>query len=87
MAKKFIKYNIVVNAIAPGPTYTSLLVGETEKDKNIMLDKNPSGRYTTPEEIANGALFLVSDMGRMVVGDILYMTGGAGTITVDDISY
>ena len=87
MAKKFIEYGIVVNGIAPGPTYTPMLVGDSVNDKNIKLESNPSGRYTTPEEIANGALFLVSDMGRMVVGDIMYMTGGAGITTVDDIIY
>lgn len=87
MAKKMIEYDIVVNGIAPGPTYTPMLVGDSTNEKDLKLNSNPSGRYTTPEEIANGALFLVSDMGRMVVGDILYMTGGAGIITVDDISY
>ncbi len=87
MAKKFINYGIVVNGIAPGPTYTTLLVKDKSKDNDISLDNNPSGRYVTPEEVANGALFLVSDMGRMVVGDIMYMTGGAGTITIDDIEY
>ena len=40
-----------------------------------------------PEEIANIALFLVSDMGRMIVGDIVYMTGGAGLLTFDDMKY
>ena len=40
-----------------------------------------------PEEIANMAAVLVSDIGRMVVGDIVYMTGGAGVITYDDIEY
>lgn len=87
MAKKFIEYGIVVNGIAPGPTYTPMLVGDTVKEKNIKLDSNPTGRYATPEEIANGALFLVSDMGKMIVGDIIYMTGGAGITTVDDIIY
>lgn len=87
MAKKFIEYGVVVNGIAPGPTYTPMLVGNSIKEKDITLESNPTGRYTTPEEIANGALFLVSDMGKMVVGDILYMTGGAGITTVDDIIY
>lgn len=87
MAKKFIEYGIVVNGIAPGPTYTPMLVGNDIKEKNIKLESNPAGRYTTPEEIANGALFLVSDMGKMIVGDIIYMTGGAGITTVDDIIY
>ena len=87
MAKKFIKDGVVVNGIAPGPTYTPMLVGGNIDEKDLRLDSNPAGRYTTPEEIANGALFLVSDMGKMVVGDIMYMTGGAGITTVDDITY
>ena len=33
------------------------------------------------------AVILTSGMGRMIVGDIIYMTGGAGVITVDDINY
>ena len=86
MAKKFIKDGIVVNGIAPGPTYTPMLVGDTSGNI-ITLENNPAGRYVTPEEIANGALFLVSDMGKMIVGDIVYMTGGAGITTVDDIIY
>lgn len=40
-----------------------------------------------PEEVANFAVFLTSDMGRMIVGDVVYITGGTGTITCDDISY
>ena len=87
MAKKFIGSGVVVNGIAPGPTYTPMLVGDSIKEKDLTLDSNPAGRYTTPEEIANGALFLVSDLGKMVVGDIIYMTGGAGITTVDDIIY
>ena len=56
-------------------------------DKNLYLENLPSKRYILPEEVANGAVFLVSDMGKMIIGDIMYMTGGAGTITVDDIEY
>ena len=40
-----------------------------------------------PEEIANMSAVLVSDIGRIVVVDIVYMTGGAGVITYDDIEY
>lgn len=87
MAKKFIDSGVIVNGIAPGPTYTPMLVGDSIKEKDLTLNSNPAGRYTTPEEIANGALFLVSNLGKMVVGDIMYMTGGAGITTVDDIIY
>ena len=85
MAKKFIEYGIVVNGIAPGPTATPML--RVEEKEGIYLESSPIKRYILPEEIANLAVFMVSDMGKAIVGDIVYMTGGAGTITVDDISY
>lgn len=85
LAKTLIKHGIVVNGLAPGPTATPMLI--KEKVKNIALPQNPSGRYALPEEIANMAVVLTSDMGRMVVGDIVYMTGGSGVITFDDVNY
>lgn len=85
MAKMLIKHNIVVNGIAPGPTATPMLT--KEGNNSISLPQNPSGRYAMPEEIANLAVILVSSMGRMVVGDVLYVTGGAGVITYDDVNY
>lgn len=85
LAKKLIKHGIVVNGLAPGPTATPMLLKENVK--NIALPQNPTGRYALPEEIANMAVVLTSDMGRMVVGDIVYMTGGSGVITFDDVNY
>ena len=43
--------------------------------------------YDYDEEIANGAVFLVSDMGRAVLGDIMYMTGGAALLSYEDMNY
>ncbi len=85
LAKSFIPYGIVVNGVAPGPTATSMIM--KDKSKGIGNDRVPMGRLTTAEEIANMTVFLTSGMGRSVVGDIVYMTGGAGTITLDDINY
>lgn len=85
LAKMLIKHGIVVNGIAPGPTVTPMLL--KEDCNNIALSTSPSGRYAMPEEIANLAVVLVSGLGRMVVGDILYVTGGAGVLTFDDIQY
>ena len=88
MAKKYIDYGIVVNGIAPGPTATSMLNEDnTSKANNISKSQYPLDRYITPEEIANLAVFLTSDMGKMIIGDIVYMTGGIGTTTVDDLNY
>lgn len=85
LAKKAIQDDIVVNAIAPGPTDTPML--KSEEDKDIRLKTSPSKRYALPEEIANLSTILVSDMSRMVVGDTLFVTGGASIITYDDMEY
>lgn len=85
MAKLLISYGIVVNAVAPGPTATPML--KSEELDNLQLDTNPSKRFATPEEIANMAVVMTSGLGRMAVGSILYMTGGSGIITYDDIPY
>lgn len=85
MAKTLIPYDIIVNGLAPGPTATDMLIHDNYN--GIELSVNPTGRYVTAEEIANMAVILVSNLGRMIVGDIIYMTGGAGVITYDDVSY
>ncbi len=81
MAKQLAKHGIVVNGIAPGITDTERF---TQGGNNIAKHRNPSGRMVTKEEIANMATILVSSLCRMVVGDILYMTGGGGITTLDD---
>lgn len=85
MAKSLIPYGIVVNGLAPGPTATPMLVND--HGENLFLKTNPLGRYATADEIANMAVILTSAMGRTIVGSIVYMTGGAGIITYDDIYY
>lgn len=86
LARMFAPHGIVVNGIAPGPTATPML-NKSSIDENYSLPSNLSGRFAHPDEIGNMAVILVSDMGRMVVGDVVYMTGGSGNITNDDISY
>lgn len=83
LAKELIKYGIVVNGIAPGPTATKLFVQDGAK--GINWSRSPAKRLSTEEEIANLAVVLVSDLGRMVVGDMLFATGGCGMVTVDDV--
>lgn len=80
LADTLLPYGIVVNAIAPGPTATPML-GKTE-GSSISEPNNPSKRYAMPEEIASMAVYMVSDAGRMIVGDTVYMTGGSGTIAL-----
>ena len=82
MARDLIRYGIVVNGIAPGCANTPHFCS-VERD-DITNPGNPSGRFVTLEEVANLSVMLVSNLARMVVGDILYVTGGAAITTFDD---
>lgn len=84
MAKNLIKHGIVVNGIAPGPTATSMLNASND---NINWPRNPSGRMTTVEEVAELAKYMVSDSSRMLVGELVSLSGGAGVLTYDDVDY
>lgn len=78
IAGALIKYGIVVNAIGPGPVSTEML-GRDEKD-TLYLQDNPSKRYAVADEIGQMAVYMVSDFCNLVVGDTLYMNGGAGIV-------
>ena len=78
-------HNIVVNGIGPGLTATPFAGKSNNED--LLNKENPSKRLVTPEEVANIAVVLTSGMGRMIVGDIVYISGGAGVLTCDDIDY
>lgn len=85
LAKVLAPYGITVNGIAPGPTATPMLMPNGIKE-NITFP-NPLGRYALPGEIANMSVFLVSNMGRSIIGDMVFMTGGSGVVTYDDVKY
>jgi 3-oxoacyl-[acyl-carrier protein] reductase len=85
LAKVLAPYGITVNGIAPGPTATPMLMAGGIKDD--ISFPNPLGRYIKPEEIANMALFLVAETGRAIIGDMIFMTGGSGVVTFDDVKY
>ena len=85
LARVLTQHNIVVNGIAPGPTATPML--GINKESNIAHDNNLAGRHALPEEIANMATILVSNMSRTICGDIIYMSGGSGNVITNDIKY
>lgn len=79
-ADKLIKYGVVVNSIAPGPVATDML---NASDENLAWEGNPSGRMCSAKEVANLALFMVSNTGDMMVGNTTFISGGSGTICID----
>jgi 3-oxoacyl-[acyl-carrier protein] reductase len=77
MARELAAYNIRVNAIAPGLTQTEMMTGSTPEDALADTVKRISMRRVgRPEEIANAALFLSSDLSSYMTGQVLRVDGG-----------
>ena len=80
-AQRLAPQGIIVNGIAPGVTATPMMNAVLDSDN--LSYPNPLRRASTPEEIANLAVFLASDLGNSVVGDTVMMTGGSGNLSFD----
>ena len=77
MAKELAMYNIRVNAIAPGLTETDMMQGSTSKEAlEYTLQRICMRRIGKPEEIANVALFLSSELSSYMTGQVLRVDGG-----------
>ena len=71
------EYKIRVNAIAPGLTKTDMMTDNTPKEIIELIEKKcPLKRLANPDEIANVALFLASDLSSYVNGQIIRVDGG-----------
>lgn len=70
--------NILVNAIAPGPTDTPMLGIESTSPETLAKESmNPLGRVGRPEEIAAAAVFLVGPGATFMTGQCISPNGGA----------
>jgi 3-oxoacyl-[acyl-carrier protein] reductase len=73
--------NILVNAVAPGPTDTPMLDYENMPDDWKRLESsNPLGRIGRPKEIAEAVLFLAGPGSNFVTGQVLGVNGGASMV-------
>lgn len=78
LANEWAKYNINVNAIAPGymATDNTKQIREDEKRSQEILDRIPAGRWGTPEDLAGTVVFLASKASDYVNGHTLAVDGG-----------
>lgn len=79
IALEYAADNIRANALSPGGTATSRMerqFGSFEKAQEVWGRQHPLGRLGTPEEIANGAIFLASDESAFMTGADLLIDGG-----------
>jgi 3-oxoacyl-[acyl-carrier protein] reductase len=70
-------YNIRVNVIAPGLTDTDMMRQSTPKEiVNDVISRTSLKRMANPEEIANIALLLSSDLSNYITGQVIRVDGG-----------
>jgi len=72
------QFNIMVNAICPGPFLTemNIPIAETEEAKKFIVGATALGRWGDLREIQGAAIFLASDAGSYMVGSMLTVDGG-----------
>jgi len=79
LALEWAKKNITVNAVAPGYVKTDLVAGLLKDgvlNEEILVKRTPLGRIATPSDVANAALFLISERADFITGHTLVVDGG-----------
>lgn len=79
MAKEIGSRNIRVNAIAPGFIITDMTGALSEEVRKQWAERIPLRRGGTPDDVANVALFLASELSSYVSGQVINVCGGMNT--------
>lgn len=78
LALELARYNVTVNAIAPGFIETEMTRTLPEKAREEWLTKIPAGRAGQPLDVAETIVFLLSDAASYITGSVIYVDGGLG---------
>lgn len=75
-SRELAKYNIRVNAVAPGFIATEMVQKMPEKVIQTMVSHTPLGRMGKPEDVAEAYVWLASDAASYITGTVLSVDGG-----------
>ncbi len=76
LAKELAKAQVRVNALAPGFVETDMTAVLKDEYKTKALEQVPLGRFARVEDVAEAALFLLSDRAGYITGQVLQVDGG-----------
>ncbi|MCG1024814.1 3-oxoacyl-[acyl-carrier-protein] reductase [Dehalobacter sp.] len=76
LAKEIGSRNITVNAVAPGFIETDMTSGLSDKVRELTKESIALKRFGKPENIADTVLFLASDAGEYITGQVISVDGG-----------
>jgi len=77
LAQDAIKQGVRVNAVAPGPVWTPLIVSTMDAEAYMQFGADsPMGRPAQPAELAPAYVFLASNDASYISGEIIAVTGG-----------
>jgi NAD(P)-dependent dehydrogenase (short-subunit alcohol dehydrogenase family) len=77
LSQEAIKQGVRVNAVAPGPIWTPLIVSTMGADSYETFGKDtPLGRAGQPAELAPAYVFLASNDSSYITGEVIAVTGG-----------
>ncbi len=76
LAQELASRNVCVNCIAPGFIQTRMTDALNDAQREGILKKIPMGRMGTPDDIANAAVFLASELSGYITGQVVTVDGG-----------
>ncbi|MEK7313022.1 MAG: 3-oxoacyl-[acyl-carrier-protein] reductase [Deltaproteobacteria bacterium] len=76
VAREFASRNITSNAVAPGFIDTAMTQAMPEAARAALISQIPLSRLGTPDDVADGVVFLASDAASYITGHVLSINGG-----------
>jgi 3-oxoacyl-[acyl-carrier protein] reductase len=76
IAKELASRNVRVNAICPGYIKTAMTDKLSDDVKNAILATIPAKTMGQPQDVANAAVFLASDLASYITGETIRVDGG-----------
>lgn len=70
------RYNVMVNAVAPGLIDTPLTTALSDDVREKLIQAQPTKSMGSPDDVANAVFFLACDSTGFITGQTLYVDGG-----------